>query len=94
VANGTPGLHLLHVAAQVDWYPWGEEALSKARQENKPIFLSVGYATCHWCAALIWHGLNSVTMPGQVMKDTEVLLAAQSRLCWLPMALVIALAWL
>jgi Highly conserved protein containing a thioredoxin domain len=33
----------------VDWYPWGEEAFAKARQENKPIFLSVGYSTCHWC---------------------------------------------
>ncbi|KAI9318381.1 Six-hairpin glycosidase-like protein [Dichotomocladium elegans] len=33
----------------VDWYPWGEEAFSKAREENKPIFLSVGYSTCHWC---------------------------------------------
>jgi uncharacterized protein len=33
----------------VDWYPWGEEAFEKARTENKPIFLSVGYSTCHWC---------------------------------------------
>jgi uncharacterized protein YyaL (SSP411 family) len=33
----------------VDWYPWGEEALSRARQEDKPIFLSVGYSTCYWC---------------------------------------------
>ncbi|KAJ8655568.1 hypothetical protein O0I10_008854 [Lichtheimia ornata] len=33
----------------VDWYPWGEEAFQKARDENKPIFLSVGYSTCHWC---------------------------------------------
>ena len=33
----------------VDWYPWGEEAFAKARRENKPIFLSVGYSTCHWC---------------------------------------------
>src|SRR6185295_17377804 len=31
------------------WYPWGEEAFAKARKENKPIFLSVGYSTCHWC---------------------------------------------
>ncbi len=34
---------------QVDWYPWGEEAFARARAEDKPIFLSVGYATCHWC---------------------------------------------
>jgi uncharacterized protein YyaL (SSP411 family) len=33
----------------VDWYPWGEEAFEKARHENKPIFLSIGYSTCHWC---------------------------------------------
>jgi hypothetical protein len=33
----------------VDWYPWGEEAFAKARRENKPIFLSIGYSTCHWC---------------------------------------------
>lgn len=34
----------------MDWYPWGPEAWAKARAEDKPIFLSVGYATCHWCA--------------------------------------------
>ena len=33
----------------MDWYPWGEEAFSKARAEDKPIFLSIGYSTCHWC---------------------------------------------
>src|SRR5207248_2031615 len=33
----------------VNWYPWGAEALEKARRENKPIFLSVGYSACHWC---------------------------------------------
>src|SRR6266496_2011579 len=40
---------LQHVHNPVDWYPWGEEAFAKARRENKPIFLSVGYYTCHWC---------------------------------------------
>lgn len=40
---------LQHVNNPVDWYPWGEEALNKARTENKPIFLSIGYAACHWC---------------------------------------------
>src|SRR5262249_34221770 len=39
----------LHANNPVDWYPWGEEAFAKARRENKPIFLSVGYYTCHWC---------------------------------------------
>jgi len=40
---------LLHAHNPVDWYPWGEEALAKAKKENKPIFLSVGYSSCHWC---------------------------------------------
>ena len=38
-----------HAANPVDWYPWGEEALGKAREEDKPILLSVGYSACHWC---------------------------------------------
>jgi len=40
---------LQHQHNPVDWYPWGEEAFAKARREHKPIFLSVGYSTCHWC---------------------------------------------
>ena len=40
---------LQHAHNPVDWYPWGEEALVKAKKENKPIFLSIGYAACHWC---------------------------------------------
>ncbi len=38
-----------HAMNPVDWYPWGEEAFEKARKEDKPIFLSIGYASCHWC---------------------------------------------
>src|SRR5213596_3045885 len=40
---------LQHQHNPVDWYAWGEEAFAKARRENKPIFLSIGYSTCHWC---------------------------------------------
>jgi len=40
---------LLHAHNPVDWYPWGDEAFEKARRENKPVFLSIGYFTCHWC---------------------------------------------
>jgi uncharacterized protein YyaL (SSP411 family) len=40
---------LQHQHQPVDWYPWGEEALKKARLENRPILLSVGYSSCHWC---------------------------------------------
>jgi uncharacterized protein YyaL (SSP411 family) len=40
---------LQHADNPVDWYPWGEEAFRKAREEDKPIFLSIGYSACHWC---------------------------------------------
>jgi uncharacterized protein YyaL (SSP411 family) len=40
---------LQHAHNPVDWYPWGAEALEKARREGKPVFLSIGYSTCHWC---------------------------------------------
>jgi len=40
---------LQHAGNPVDWYPWAEEAFEKARSEDKPIFLSIGYSTCHWC---------------------------------------------
>jgi len=40
---------LQHADNPVDWYPWGDEAFERARAENKPIFLSIGYSTCHWC---------------------------------------------
>ena len=49
LAESTSPYLLQHAHNPVDWYPWGEEALSKARTENKPIFLSIGYAACHWC---------------------------------------------
>jgi uncharacterized protein YyaL (SSP411 family) len=40
---------LQHASNPVDWYPWGEEAFARARTEDKPLFLSIGYSTCHWC---------------------------------------------
>ncbi len=40
---------LQHASNPVDWYPWSEEAFHVARKEDKPIFLSIGYSTCHWC---------------------------------------------
>jgi len=49
LAGETSPYLLQHAHNRVDWYPWGEEALSRARQENKPVFLSIGYSACHWC---------------------------------------------
>lgn len=49
LVNETSPYLLLHAHNPVDWYPWGEEALERAKAENKPIFLSIGYSSCHWC---------------------------------------------
>lgn len=38
-----------HAYNPINWYPWGEEAFEDAKKEDKPIFLSIGYSTCHWC---------------------------------------------
>ncbi|HIZ55558.1 MAG TPA: thioredoxin domain-containing protein, partial [Firmicutes bacterium] len=40
---------LQHAENPVDWYPWDEEAFRRAKEEDKPVFLSIGYSTCHWC---------------------------------------------
>ena len=50
---------LQHAHNPVDWYPWGEDAFAKARRENKPIFLSVGYSTCHWCHVMAHESFES-----------------------------------
>ena len=42
---------LQHANNPVDWYPWGADALQRAKEEDKPIFLSIGYSACHWCHA-------------------------------------------
>ena len=49
LANEKSPYLLQHAHNPVDWFPWGTEAFEKARRENKPIFLSIGYSTCHWC---------------------------------------------
>jgi uncharacterized protein YyaL (SSP411 family) len=49
LARETSPYLLAHANNPVDWYPWGPEALEKARKEDKPIFLSIGYSSCHWC---------------------------------------------
>ncbi|MBV9121688.1 MAG: thioredoxin domain-containing protein, partial [Chloroflexi bacterium] len=49
LAGETSPYLLQHANNPVDWYPWGEEALRRARDEDKPILLSIGYSACHWC---------------------------------------------
>ena len=50
---------LQHAGNPVDWFPWGEEAFAKARSEKKPIFLSIGYSTCHWCHVMAHESFES-----------------------------------
>ena len=53
---------LQHADNPVDWYPWGEEAFEKARRENKPVFLSIGYSTCHWCHVMEHESFENSTV--------------------------------
>ncbi len=55
---------LQHAYNPVDWYPWGEEAFEKARNENKPIFLSIGYSTCHWCHVMAHESFEDEEVAG------------------------------
>lgn len=55
---------LLHAHNPVDWYPWGPEALARARAEDKPIFLSVGYSTCYWCHVMEREVFSDVDIAG------------------------------
>jgi uncharacterized protein YyaL (SSP411 family) len=53
---------LQHAHNPVDWFPWGEEAFTKARTEDKPIFLSIGYSTCHWCHVMEHESFESAAI--------------------------------
>src|SRR5512134_892880 len=53
---------LQHANNPVNWYPWGEEALDQAKAENKPIFLSIGYAACHWCHVMAHESFEGETI--------------------------------
>ena len=75
---------LQHADNPVDWFPWGDEAFAKARRENKPILLSIGYSTCHWChvmeiesfdnvevAKLLNHHFISIKMDREQFPDLD-----------------------
>ena len=62
---------LQHAANPVDWYPWGEEAFEKARREDKPIFLSIGYSTCHWCHVMEHESFENPSIAG-LLNDSFV----------------------
>src|SRR5246127_3502556 len=60
-----------HAYNPVDWYPWGEEALRRARSENKPILLSIGYSACHWCHVMERESFESEQI-AQLMNENFV----------------------
>ena len=62
LANSQSPYLLQHATNPVDWYPWGDEAFEKAKKENKPIFLSIGYSTCHWCHVMEHESFEDTTV--------------------------------
>ncbi|MCC7417387.1 MAG: thioredoxin domain-containing protein [Acidobacteria bacterium] len=62
---------LQHADNPVDWFPWGDEAFARARLENKPIFLSIGYSTCHWCHVMA-HESFELAEIGRLLNDRFV----------------------
>ncbi|MCQ5375195.1 MAG: thioredoxin domain-containing protein [Methanomassiliicoccales archaeon] len=60
-----------HATNPIDWYPWGNEAFERARMENKPIFLSIGYSACHWCHVMEKESFEDFEI-AQLMNDSFV----------------------
>jgi uncharacterized protein YyaL (SSP411 family) len=60
---------LQHAHNPVDWYPWGQDAFDKARREDKPIFLSIGYSTCHWCHVMEHESFESSEIADRLNRD-------------------------
>ncbi len=60
---------LQHAYNPVDWYPWGQEAFEKAKKEDKPVFLSVGYSTCHWCHNMARESFEDAEVAARLNRD-------------------------
>ncbi|HKP01035.1 MAG TPA: DUF255 domain-containing protein, partial [Nitrospiraceae bacterium] len=58
-----------HAENPVDWYPWGKEALSRAKAEDKPILLSIGYSACHWCHVMAHECFENVEIAALMNQD-------------------------
>ncbi len=69
LANEKSPYLLQHAHNPVDWYPWGPEAFEKARREEKPIFLSIGYSTCHWCHVMERESFENEAVAEQLNRD-------------------------
>src|ERR1041385_4261681 len=69
--NQTSPYLLQHAHNPVDWYPWGEEALSKAKADDRPILLSIGYSACHWCHVMERESFENEEI-AQLMNDNFI----------------------
>ena len=69
LARETSPYLLQHAHNPVDWYPWGEDAFAKARTEDKPILLSVGYSACHWCHVMERESFENADIAAQMNRD-------------------------
>ena len=69
LAGETSPYLLQHANNPVDWYPWGPEALARARDEDKPIFLSIGYAACHWCHVMERESFENEATAADLNRD-------------------------
>ncbi|MGZ6256375.1 MAG: thioredoxin domain-containing protein [Candidatus Limnocylindria bacterium] len=69
LATETSPYLLQHAENPVDWYPWGAEALDRARADDKPIFLSIGYSACHWCHVMAHESFEDPEVAAQLNRD-------------------------
>src|SRR5438876_6087025 len=69
LAQETSPYLLEHANNPVDWYPWGTQALAKARSENKPILLSIGYSACHWCHVMARESFEDAEIAALMNRD-------------------------
>ena len=69
LANQNSPYLVQHASNPVEWYPWGAEALEKARREDKPIFLSIGYAACHWCHVMAHESFEDPEIAAILQSD-------------------------
>ena len=69
LANETSPYLLQHAGNPVDWYPWGEEAFAKARAEDRPILLSIGYSACHWCHVMEHESFENEAIAAQMNES-------------------------
>src|SRR5210317_53572 len=69
LANATSPYLLQHADNPVHWHEWNEEAITKAKVEDKPIFLSIGYAACHWCHVMAHESFEDEATAAQMNAD-------------------------